>query len=965
MKLLQTGTQTDSLEREVALLQRLRHPGLAAVRGYLKDSTELFSENRGPCFWMDWIDGPDLLSAVKESEDPGKAFAWFREALEALAYLHGEKVLHGDLTPGNFKIAPDGRLRILDFGLASLGRTERPHGEGTLFYMAPERFQGIQDESGDLFSLGTVFYEAIAGRHPREGRRSLTDMFRQPTKPLQKACPTLDPRFTVATRVIDALISPQAADRFGSAGEALRALASGTTERGERAGAYHSRIFYGAEGALEAADQALLSVGRKPGFLAVHGGAGSGRTRFLSEVSFRAALAGLRVVDVPPENFPHGTERLLEDAAPAVFLFRGLEEVPLSELSRILGLHRCPTFQGLAVLEWNDDALGEEARRLLLHSPIAARWTDVTLGALDLAQTRDFLDGAIGKAIAGQVAGDLFAATRGHPRLLNDWAAFFREKGWTGKAHFSKDWLAGVAAPWSAETLIRSRLEALAPLEALLAQALAVDGGPAPLEEILEAARAVAGDSAADEDFSWTAVGALDNLIAQGVASADADEKGHAAYRIALKPFARAIAGLLDAGRKRAFHAAWLAALAHAPDASARKIRHLAALNERARFVPAMEILSESLRASERAREALEILEEAWATSDPAADPVSHSRLLRAKTNLLNDLGRYKEALACCEENLKLSAADEPRPLKLAKYWMVTGIIFENLGDRPEALRRFRECLKASEALEGRERDSYRVRSHTLIGKQLLLLGEGSAAVGPFEKARELSSGLVRERAEACRNLAVARAREGRWPEVWALFDEAAALYRSDGYAPGEFGTLLMQGNLSLDAGDPAAAARAYERAEAVAASRRDDLLLARVWNNQGVVARAAGDLARAWDRGQRSLEIFRALGHPGDLAESLKQNAMTAAELGRFEGAEALRAELREMAAADARWKDKADVAGRHLALFQEGEGLPAGADDPVVLGQRLERMLASLPKELQVSFVDRADYRKWVLKL
>lgn len=48
---------------------------------------------------------------------------------------------------------------------------------------------------------------------------------------------------------------------------------------------------------------------------------------------------------------------------------------------------------------------------------------------------------------------------------------------------------------------------------------------------------------------------------------------------------------------------------------------------------------------------------------------------------------------------------------------------------------------------------------------------------------------------------------------------------------------------------------------------------------------------------------------------------------------------------------------------MFRDGKGLAVGVDDPTILGQRLQRIHASLPKELQVSFVDRADYRRWVL--
>ena len=93
------------------------------------------------------------------------------QALEALAYLHRRGVLHHDLKPDNMLVA-DGRVRLLDFGLAVLASQQRDDDAfGTLQYLAPEVLDGQPyTEAADLYSLGVIAYELLVGRHPFAGR---------------------------------------------------------------------------------------------------------------------------------------------------------------------------------------------------------------------------------------------------------------------------------------------------------------------------------------------------------------------------------------------------------------------------------------------------------------------------------------------------------------------------------------------------------------------------------------------------------------------------------------------------------------------------------------------------------------------------------------------------------------------------------------------------------------------------
>src|SRR5207247_2554346 len=100
---------------------------------------------------------------------------------EGLAAAHREGVIHRDLKPGNLRVTPEGRLKILDFGLATwLGRETTSMASltasmsqgltGTPAYMAPEVLRGAPaDERSDLYAAGLVLYEAATGRRPFPG----------------------------------------------------------------------------------------------------------------------------------------------------------------------------------------------------------------------------------------------------------------------------------------------------------------------------------------------------------------------------------------------------------------------------------------------------------------------------------------------------------------------------------------------------------------------------------------------------------------------------------------------------------------------------------------------------------------------------------------------------------------------------------------------------------------------------
>jgi eukaryotic-like serine/threonine-protein kinase len=152
--------------REARITARLAHPGVPALYDFGADDGELF-------IVMEWVDGVTLASVI-DLVDPvpvGWAAAIMAQVCAVLAAAHDQGIIHRDLTPRNVMLCPDGRVKVLDFGLAGalsadeysqITRTgETP---GSAFYMAPEVAAGQPaTPASDLYSVGCLLYELLTG----------------------------------------------------------------------------------------------------------------------------------------------------------------------------------------------------------------------------------------------------------------------------------------------------------------------------------------------------------------------------------------------------------------------------------------------------------------------------------------------------------------------------------------------------------------------------------------------------------------------------------------------------------------------------------------------------------------------------------------------------------------------------------------------------------------------------------
>lgn len=163
-------------KREAALLARLQHPGVAQVY-----DAGIWADSDGapwPFFVMEYVEGSRSLTQYAEEEqlDVRSRVRVVAEICEAVHHGHTKGVLHRDLKPNNLLVSPEGRPKVIDFGVgravdieATVQAELTKTGElvGTIRYMSPEQITGAEiDARSDVYALGVVLYELLCGRWP-------------------------------------------------------------------------------------------------------------------------------------------------------------------------------------------------------------------------------------------------------------------------------------------------------------------------------------------------------------------------------------------------------------------------------------------------------------------------------------------------------------------------------------------------------------------------------------------------------------------------------------------------------------------------------------------------------------------------------------------------------------------------------------------------------------------------------
>ena len=164
-------------QREAQAAAGLQHPNVVGIfdRGAF-DGTYFIA--------MEYVDGPSLKELVKGGMSPKDAIDFTRQILNAARFAHRKGIVHRDLKPQNVLIDGEGRARVADFGIARAGEssdiTATGSVMGTAQYISPEQAQGKETTPrSDIYSIGVILYEALAGRVPFQGDSAVAVALKQ------------------------------------------------------------------------------------------------------------------------------------------------------------------------------------------------------------------------------------------------------------------------------------------------------------------------------------------------------------------------------------------------------------------------------------------------------------------------------------------------------------------------------------------------------------------------------------------------------------------------------------------------------------------------------------------------------------------------------------------------------------------------------------------------------------------
>jgi tetratricopeptide (TPR) repeat protein len=280
-------------KREFRALARLRHPNIVRV-------FDAGIEEDVPFIAMEFLEGKDVrthLRNISEGQQRDREMKrCLRQIFGALSHIHARRIVHRDLKPENILVGVDGRVKLMDFGVARLLRTPSSSSGllGTFAYMAPEQVTtGEIDGRSDLYAIGILMYEVLTGGYPfpvEPPAAALHHHVNTPPELVRHVNPKADHALAELAR---RLLEKDPLDRLQSAEEAIPFLADGESVSGTEQsvivpGQLFVPRFVSRQKDLEllegVASDASAGRGR---LILIEGPSGIGKTRLIDELRLR------------------------------------------------------------------------------------------------------------------------------------------------------------------------------------------------------------------------------------------------------------------------------------------------------------------------------------------------------------------------------------------------------------------------------------------------------------------------------------------------------------------------------------------------------------------------------------------------------------------------------------------------------------------------------------------------------
>jgi serine/threonine protein kinase len=233
-------TDKDNVERfkrEAKAAAALNHPNIVTIFDVIEADDQI-------CIIMEYVDGESLRTKIDSSiSELDEVLDITKQICDGLEKAHQADIVHRDIKPENIFIDNDGRVKILDFGLAKLKGVSKLTKEnstlGTIHYMSPEQLQGKEvDNRSDIWSLGIVFYEMLTGDVPFKGDYELAVQYAiLNEEPESKKSITSD-----FNRVIKKALAKNQDDRYKQVAAFIDDLKKVAGRSGEKAESKYKRL---------------------------------------------------------------------------------------------------------------------------------------------------------------------------------------------------------------------------------------------------------------------------------------------------------------------------------------------------------------------------------------------------------------------------------------------------------------------------------------------------------------------------------------------------------------------------------------------------------------------------------------------------------------------------------------------------------------------------------------------------